>query len=67
VEEITSETGTRPHTLTPWSRVVGHCVTYPVRPAEENDSTEAIASALPNLSMGSRSSSKCNGRRNRGN
>lgn len=29
VEEITSETGARPHTLTPWSRVVGQRITYP--------------------------------------
>ncbi len=29
VEEITSETATRPHTLTPWSCVVGQHITYP--------------------------------------
>ena len=34
VEEITSETSTRRHTLTPWSRVAGQRVTYPAVPAE---------------------------------
>lgn len=28
-EEIASKTSARPHTLTPWARVVGDCVTYP--------------------------------------
>jgi hypothetical protein len=32
VEEIASETSTRPHTLTPWSRVVGERITYPLVP-----------------------------------
>lgn len=32
VEEIASEASTRPHTLTPWSRVVGERVTYPSVP-----------------------------------
>ena len=29
VEEITSEKSTRPHTLTPWSCVIGQRITYP--------------------------------------
>lgn len=35
VEEITSESGTRPHMLTPWSCVAGHRVTYPGEPTDE--------------------------------
>ncbi len=37
VEEITSETRTRPHTLTPWSCVTGQRITYPaLQPPQEN-------------------------------
>jgi AhpD family alkylhydroperoxidase len=52
VEEIASETRTRPHTLTPWSRVIGRRVTYPAPPTEGNDSGEVIATAHPKLRRG---------------
>lgn len=43
VEEITSETGTRPHTLTPWSRVAGQRITYPAVQAPQGNK---VASGL---------------------
>lgn len=39
VEEITSETATRPHTLTPWACVVGEHITYPTVPVPQRDAT----------------------------
>ena len=39
VEEIASETSTRSHTLTPWSRVSGERVSYPADAASEIDGT----------------------------
>lgn len=36
VEEVISETITRPHALTPWARVVGERVTYPSVPAHSD-------------------------------
>ncbi len=39
VEEITSETATRPHTLTPWACVVGEHITYPTVPVPQREAT----------------------------
>lgn len=39
VEEITSETATRPHTLTPWARVDGVHITYPTIPVPQREAT----------------------------
>ncbi len=37
VNEILSGTSARPHTLTPWSRVVGERITYPAVDATQNE------------------------------
>jgi protein tyrosine phosphatase (PTP) superfamily phosphohydrolase (DUF442 family) len=39
VEEIASETATRPHTLTPWACVVGVHITYPAIPVPQREAT----------------------------
>lgn len=39
VEEITSETAMRPHTLTPWACVVGEHITYPAIPVPQREAT----------------------------
>jgi uncharacterized protein (DUF488 family) len=39
VEEITSETVARPHTLTPWACVVGEHITYPTVPVPQREAT----------------------------
>lgn len=39
VEEITSETATRPHTLTPWACVVGEHITYPAISVPQREAT----------------------------
>jgi hypothetical protein len=39
VEEIASETATRPHTLTPWACVVGEHITYPAVPLPQREAT----------------------------
>ncbi len=43
VEEITSETATRPHTLTPWACVVGKHITYPLVPSSSVESRSKSA------------------------
>ena len=43
VEEIASETSTRPHTLTPWSCVNGERITYPSVPVRSYLEGEKIA------------------------
>ena len=47
VEEIASETSTRPHLLTPWSRVSGVRVSYPADAATEIDGTVRHGSPPP--------------------
>jgi hypothetical protein len=45
--EITSGIRSRPHVLTPWARVKGTGITYPVaRPASDPDRDEAAAAHL---------------------
>lgn len=39
VEEIASETATRPHTLTPWACVVGEHITYPTAQIPQREAT----------------------------
>lgn len=47
VEEITGKNSVRMHTLTPWARVVGDRITYPIAAALQQDATRQSANVHP--------------------
>lgn len=47
VEEITGKNSTRTHTLTPWARIVGDRITYPISAALQQDATRQSAIVHP--------------------